>query len=168
MWGTQAFSEKKVNTLVFSAKAALFWSKHNKDLMKFGSPPSISHPSKFATRLTQHMYLKQTHDGKIIAGGDRMISNADETTNEPIRPEWNHANKTFAEGVLPFLKDHQVKDSWTGLMPFTKDGCPIVGKISCLPGEVYIITGMSSAGLMKGPGAGEMLAEMMTGCQKSK
>ena len=96
------------------------------------------------------------------------MSDADEITYKPIRPELNRANKTFAEGLLPFLKNHPVRDSWTGLMPFTKDGNPLVGKISCLPGEVYIISGMDSSGMMKGPGAGELLAEMMTGCQKAK
>ena len=45
-------------------------------------------------------------------------------------------------------------DTWTGLMPFTPDGKPLIGKIGVLSGGVYIISGLESSGLMMGPGAG--------------
>ena len=63
--------------------------------------------------------MKQTHDGKVIAGGDRLVSLPNETPNKPIREEWNKTNKCFAEEMFPFLREHQIKDTWTGLMPFS-------------------------------------------------
>ena len=47
-------------------------------------------------------------------------------------------------------------------MPFSPDGNPLIGKVSLLS-ECYIITGLSSAGIMKGAGAGLLLAQMMLG-----
>ena len=168
MWATEKVTESKVKCIVFSADAAQYWSKNNQKLIARGTPPSTSHPSKTHFRLTTHMYLKQTHDGKVIAGGDRIVSDPTENPTSPVDPSLNAHNKGFAESLLPQLKQYEIKDSWTGLMPFTKDGSPFIGKISCLPGEVYIISGLDSAGLMKGPGAGELLAELMTGCPETK
>ena len=46
-------------------------------------------------------------------------------------------------------------------MPFSPDGQPITGKIDCVPGNLYINTGLASAGIMKGYGVGEYLAKLM-------
>ena len=168
MWATASLKETKVKSIVFSADAASYWAKNNAKLIERGSPPSISHPGKGHHRLATHMYLKQTHDGKVISGGDRIVSDPTEDPTSPIDHSLNTHNKGFAESLLPSLKQDQIKDTWTGLMPFTKDGNPFIGKVGCLPGEIYIVTGLDSAGLMKGPGAGELLAELMTGCQEAK
>lgn len=48
-------------------------------------------------------------------------------------------------------------------MPWSPDGLSIVGKIKCLPGQVYIITGLASHGMMQGPGAAMLLASLMCG-----
>jgi len=46
-------------------------------------------------------------------------------------------------------------------MPFSPDGEPITGKIDCAPGNLYINSGLGSAGIMKGFGVGQMLAKLM-------
>ena len=46
-------------------------------------------------------------------------------------------------------------------MPFSPDGKPITGKIDCVPGNLFINTGLASAGIMKGFGVGQMLAKLM-------
>ena len=130
-------------------------------------PPSTTHASMNSPRLTRHLYLKQNHNGKVISGGDRIVVDESSSPIKPITEEFNQTNKSFAESILPFLKEHQIEDTWTGIMPFTKDGNPLIGKISHLPGEVYIITGLASAGMMNGPGSGELLAGLMTGDEKS-
>ena len=98
--------------------------------------------------------MKQTYDGKIISGGDRIVSDPRDNPDKPIKDELNSNNKQFAENILPFLKDEDMVDTWTGLMPFTPDGKPLIGKIGVLSGGVYIISGLESSGLMMGPGAG--------------
>ena len=107
--------------------------------------------------------MKQTADGKVICGGDRVVTSVDDAPNFPIVSENIDNNKAFATRLFPFLGEHSVADSWTGLMPFAEDTKPIIGKIECLPGKVFIISGLASAGMMKGPGAGQLLAEAMTG-----
>ena len=37
--------------------------------------------------MTHHLYLKQTHDGCIIAGGDRVVVTNDEVPNQYIDME---------------------------------------------------------------------------------
>ena len=53
-------------------------------------------------------------------------------------------------------------------MPFPADGHALIGKINCLKGEVYILTGLMSMGMMRGPGAAKLLAEMMNGNEIAK
>jgi len=53
-------------------------------------------------------------------------------------------------------------------MPFSKDGSLIVGKIDQLPANAYVISGMASGGMMQGPGAGQLLADMICGCPEAK
>ena len=48
-------------------------------------------------------------------------------------------------------------------MPFSPDDQPIIGKVGCLAGEVYISGGMHGEGMSLGPGAGELLARIMQG-----
>ena len=53
-------------------------------------------------------------------------------------------------------------------MPFSADGLPIIGQLNSLPGSAYIITGMSSAGMMMGPAAGLYLAHLINGSKEAK
>ena len=48
-------------------------------------------------------------------------------------------------------------------MPFPPDGNYVMGRINCLPGNVYINSGMMSAGLMSGVGGGKLMAKYITG-----
>ena len=115
--------------------------------------------------MTHHLYLKQTHDGCIIAGGDRVVVNLDEAPTTPIDGEKVESNRAFASKLVPMLKDHEVERTWTGLMPFTRDGRGLIGRLNCLEGQVYIISGLASHGMMQGPGAGKLLAGLMCGDQ---
>lgn len=69
MWSTKPLKQRKLNTVILSAEAGAFWSQHNEALMRRGVPPGVSHQLG-GERMTRHLYLKQTHDGCIIAGGD--------------------------------------------------------------------------------------------------
>lgn len=72
-----------------------------------------------------------------------------------------HTNKKVIESFFPVVKNLGITNSWRGLMPFSPDGKPIAGKIDCVPGNLYINTGLASAGIMKGFGVGQMLAKLM-------
>ena len=137
--------------------------------MQAGFPPDVTHANEIdKVGWTRHLYGKQTHDGCIIFGGDRCITYPKYTRDGPINYAHNERTKAHATEFFPMLNQHVIKRSWTGVMPFSLDGLPIVGKIGCLPGNAFIITGMGSHGFMQGPGAGLYLANMINGCKIAK
>ena len=42
------------------------------------------------------------------------------------------ANKEHASEVLPFLSHLEIERTWAGIMPFSKDGKPIIGKLEAM------------------------------------
>jgi len=155
MWSTPPLKEKICNTTILAAESHAYFFFNNKKLTDRGIPPSVTHPSMYSPeRFTRHIFGKQTHDGCIIFGGDRKpeIKGADPIS--PVDPASNAANKKHSEEFFPKIKEHKIVREWTGLMPFSKDGGLIVGKIDQLPGNAYVISGMASGGMMQGPGAG--------------
>ena len=86
----------------------------------------------------------------------------------PLNYAWVNANKSHVQELMPELANHMTCREWTGLMPFSKDGTPIVGKIKCLPGQVYIISGMSSSGMMQGPSLSRYLARIINGSESAE
>jgi glycine/D-amino acid oxidase-like deaminating enzyme len=71
----------------------------------------------------------------------------------------NHAH---AADVLPLLRSLPIRRTWAGLMPFSLDGMPIIGRI---PGRenCYVVTGLASSGFGRGPMAGKLLADFIHG-----
>lgn len=67
-------------------------------------------------------------------------------------------NRAHAANVLPFLEGLPTTRSWAGLMPFPRDGKPLIGR---LPGHahLWIVSGLASSGFGRGPMAGKLLAE---------
>ena len=89
--------------------------------------------------------------------------------DSPIQKNSVKENKQHVEEFFPFVKEFNVTRSWTGIMPFTHDNVPLIGKIGAVPGNgAYIISGLASGGMMQGPGAGQLLADLVTGCPKAK
>ena len=67
-------------------------------------------------------------------------------------------NRGQATEVIPVLRDISVNRTWAGLMPFSLDGKPLIGKIPQLE-NLYIVSGMASSGFGRGPMAGKLLAD---------
>lgn len=53
-------------------------------------------------------------------------------------------------------------------MAFSRDGVAALGRIESLPGQVFIIGGLGSAGISTGPGAGKLLSDIMVGTANQK
>ena len=70
-------------------------------------------------------------------------------------------NKDHAAEVLPLLQAHEIDETWAGIMPFTKDGRPIVGRLDDAPAPLYVATGMGGSGFCRGPAAGLLLASLI-------
>ena len=39
------------------------------------------------------------------------------------------ANKEHASEILPLLRNIEIERTWAGIMPFSRDGKPIIGKL---------------------------------------
>jgi glycine/D-amino acid oxidase-like deaminating enzyme len=113
--------------------------------------PMVQHIGR---RLT----LKQSANNTFIIGG-----------GWPARPEqpprrfsnrWDSAagNTAIAIRVVPALAGVRVVRTWTGVMPFTDDGAPVVGESAVVPG--YFVC-LATTGFTLMPLLARMLAEHM-------
>ena len=64
--------------------------------------------------------------------------------------------------VYPGLKDVSVAERWAGMIDVTPDAVPVISPVESLPG-LYLATGFSGHGFGIGPGAGKVVAEMVSG-----
>ena len=149
MWAA-APQPPRVFSTIGSAESSFVWSKNNG--ADASHPPDLTH--KNAQRLTRHLYGRQRKNGEVIFGGDR------ESLGYIRHPEQAgiDVNKAHAIEVLPLLSGLPISRIWSGLMPFSLDGSPLIGKIS-LRDRLFIVSGLSSSGFGRGPMAGKLLAD---------
>jgi sarcosine oxidase subunit beta len=151
----QMWSTGPVPTRLFHAigamESTLYW--HNNTYSNKDTPLELTHRDN--VRLTRHLYGRQTRDGEIIFGGDRQLINSKTPDETGIALNRNHVIEIF-----PFLRKFPIKRTWAGLMPFTSNLEPIIGKIPQLD-NLYIVTGLSSSGFEQGPMSGKLLAEQI-------
>jgi sarcosine oxidase, subunit beta len=148
MWATSPTTPSVFQT-ISSAE-----SQHAWHLDPGGEPPYLT--IRQGTRVTRHLYGRQRRDGEIIFGGDREQVGWSTAPD----PAGIAVNRGHATEVLPFLAALPVARSWTGLMPFSLDGKPLIGRV---PGRehVWIVSGLASSGFGRGPMAGKLLADYL-------
>jgi glycine/D-amino acid oxidase-like deaminating enzyme len=148
MWAT-APAPPRVFQTISSAE-----SQHAWDLDPGGDPPFLT--IRGGARVTRHLYGRQRRDGAIIFGGDRELAGWS-TTPDPAGIE---VNRGHAAEVLPFVAELPIAQTWAGLMPFPRDGRPLIGRV---PGRdnVWIVSGLASSGFGRGPMAGKLLADYL-------
>ncbi|MBX5217650.1 MULTISPECIES: FAD-binding oxidoreductase [unclassified Rhizobium] len=64
--------------------------------------------------------------------------------------------------LLPALKNAEINAAWAGYIDSTPDGVPGIGEIATLPGFI-LAAGFSGHGFGIGPGAGHLIADIVTG-----
>lgn len=149
MWAT-AIQPPRVFHTIGSAESSLDWSRDNGgDAV---TPPNITHKNN--RRTTRHLYGRQRKNGEIIFGGDRVSAGFDPT----IDPAGIEVNRGHAAEAIPLVASLPIARTWSGLMPFSLDGAPIIGKIP-LRENLYIVSGLASSGFGRGPMAGKLLAD---------
>ncbi|MEX2696521.1 NAD(P)/FAD-dependent oxidoreductase [Rhizobium mongolense] len=67
-----------------------------------------------------------------------------------------------ALGLLPALKNTKIAAAWAGYVDSTPDGVPGIGEITSVPGFI-LAAGFSGHGFGIGPGAGHLIADIVTG-----
>jgi glycine/D-amino acid oxidase-like deaminating enzyme len=121
--------------------------------------------------------VRQRHELRIRVGR-RFVAEAklprrwtlDETTPfEAVRvldPEPDHAilqeGQANLVAAFPAFRGMKVAGSWAGLVDATPDAVPVIGEVPRLPG-FYLATGFSGHGFGIGPGAGRLVADLVTG-----
>ena len=149
MWSTDALPPS-LYRVISSTESTLAW--HRSPRSAPDAPPWLTH--RGATRLTRHLYGRQRRTGEVIFGGDRQTLGFETSVSDT----GIESNKRHAEEVLPFLAEVPVRHTWSGLMPFSLDGAPIIGLVPGMP-RLYVVTGLASSGFGRGPMAGRLLAE---------
>jgi sarcosine oxidase subunit beta len=149
MWATERLSPRVFQTLS-SAESSLHW--HTDPGGDQETPPHLTHCRD--QRVTRHLYGRQTHEGEIIFGGDRQLVGY-HPVPDPAGIQVNHGH---AAEVLPSLSELPIARTWAGLMPFSLDGAPLIGKIPQRR-HVYLVSGLASSGFGRGPMAGKLLAD---------
>jgi sarcosine oxidase subunit beta len=149
MWATRALPPRVFHT-VSSMESTLYWDGHGAP--DAATPPELTHHGD--VRVTRHLYGRQTREGEIIFGGDRQLVGY----TKAIDPAGIEVNRGHAAEVLPFLRELAVSRTWAGLMPFSLDGKPLIGRLPQRP-NLYIVSGLASSGFGRGPMAGKLLAD---------
>ena len=149
MWATESLSPRIFHTLS-SAESSFAWSQDNG--ADDTTPPNLTH--KTDRRLTRHLYGRQRKNGEIIFGGDRE----DVGYNTKPDPAGIEVNRGHAADVVPIVARLPIARTWAGLMPFSIDGSPIIGRIP-LRDNLFIVSGLASSGFGRGPMAGRLAAE---------
>ena len=149
MWATEPLPPRVFHSLS-AAESPLHWkSSPGNDAV---TPPELTHIG--TRRVTRHLYGRQTRDGEIIFGGDRQMAGYDKT----VDPAGTEVNFGHTSEILPLLSSLSISRAWAGLMPFSLDGRPIIGKIPQME-NLYIVSGLASSGFGRGPMAGKLIAD---------
>ena len=149
MWATEPLPPRVFHSLS-GVESYSHWSADSGGTVDL--PPELTHVE--GRRTTRHLYGRQTRDGEIVFGGDRQAIGYDRSVDVGgIENNFAHTAE-----VLPLLHELAITRTWSGLMPFSLDGRPIIGKIPQLE-NLYIATGLASSGFGRGPMAGKLIAD---------
>ena len=148
MWATEPVPPS-IFHLSSSMESPFDWSQQSPD---DNYPPEVTHRGD--TRITRHLYGGQTRNGEIIFGGDRQMVGYDYTPDAT----GIEVNRGQATEVFPFLSKLPIARTWAGMMPFSMDGKPIIGKVPQFQ-NLFILTGLASSGFGRGPMSGKLLAD---------
>lgn len=80
------------------------------------------------------------------------------------QPDQHSVLRAFdaAKMALPSLRDARVQQVWAGLIDVTPDAVPVISPVETLPGLI-VASGFSGHGFGIGPGAGHLVADLVTG-----
>ncbi|AZO05048.1 MULTISPECIES: FAD-binding oxidoreductase [unclassified Mesorhizobium] len=66
--------------------------------------------------------------------------------------------------LMPDLRKTRISAAWAGYIDSTPDGVPAIGEINSVPG-LFLAAGFSGHGFGIGPGAGHLVADLVTGAE---
>jgi len=69
-----------------------------------------------------------------------------------------------AVDLLPALREARIANTWAGYIDSTPDGVPGIGELTQVPGLI-LAAGFSGHGFGIGPGAGHLIADLVSGAK---
>lgn len=122
--------------------------------------PVYSHRGEF--------YVRQLDDGTVLVGGGRhQHRQAEETTEDATTPAVQATIERYLHNHFPWTKLLSVHQRWSGIMGFSPDGLPVVGRVPGHPEGVFA-TGFTGHGMGYGFRMGRLLADLLCGTDGSK
>jgi len=158
MWITEEAPQLQGGSLIFTTESHVWWSKHSSRDDAHGIPEYCTHDFQ-GNLLCRHAYGRQTRDGQIIFGGDRVRCAPDDYTVDETDLEHNIQ---YVREFFPDVEKYPLAGTWAGIMGFSVDGKPLIGELHELgyPG-LWMAAGFGPHGIMEGPGAARILADMI-------
>ncbi|MFN8539644.1 MAG: FAD-dependent oxidoreductase [Thermomicrobiales bacterium] len=107
-------------------------------------------------------YFRQLPDGRFVIGGgrdhfaDEEVGYNDHETTPHLQAEL----ESFLRQYFPELQGVPVEHRWSGIMGYTADEMPLVGRLPDLP-NVYFAVGFTGGGMGIGPATAERASELM-------
>jgi glycine/D-amino acid oxidase-like deaminating enzyme len=80
---------------------------------------------------------------------------------QPYQPILDQARQ-YAAAAFPAFRDMRVAETWGGVIDVTPDAVPVISAVDTVPG-FFIATGFTGHGFGIGPGAGRLMAQIVTG-----
>ncbi len=156
MWASRPI-HRVLRHAIASAESLTAWAAE--DSQPTGEPPMLTHRDQ--SRRTRHLYGRQRPNGELVFGGDRVLT-ADRTVDD----EGIAVNHAHVAELVPLVGDLPVVRAWTGAMPFSLDGRPLVGPVPDHDG-LFLAGGLASSGFGRGPMTGRLVAELASGTAPS-
>ena len=108
-------------------------------------------------------YFRQREDGRVLLGGQRhRFLEAERTRDESTSIEVQSALDAYLAAHLPFTRGARIEHRWAGIMAFSPDGLPLVGRLDRTLGRPWILAGWTGHGLGLAIALAERLARVIT------
>ncbi len=107
-------------------------------------------------------YFRQLPDGRFVIGGWRNRFADEEVgyNDAETTPHLQAGLESFLHKYFPELNGLPIEHRWSGIMGFTADEMPLVGRLPDMK-NVYFAVGFTGGGMGIGPATAERTAELM-------
>jgi glycine/D-amino acid oxidase-like deaminating enzyme len=153
----------ELRRVIFWGESMLAWRTVSTRDDAAGVPEFCTHDAR-GRRVVRHAYGRCRADGSILFGGDRILVREGALWGGVDDALIAENRALVAEEIFPLAGQRALAGAWSGRMPFSVDGRPIVGELDSvgMPG-LWVAIGFGPSGIMKGPGSAEILVEEMLG-----
>ncbi len=125
-------------------------------------PPILPHP--FGNNFDKE-YGRQVPGGPILCGGYRRLDEDEGLGHyeERVSPAVLSGIARTLTTLFPALENIKVVRCWAGIMGFTADGLPLIGRVDSSPG-LTLAAGFNGGGFSWAAITGKIVADLLTDC----